>query len=176
MSLALSHTRFFRLLIEIRFHFEAKRCFDVYNYCASWFFLFDLNYDTHPIIRRVTHAIFQSSRLPRVIVRIRLNRFFALLKPFVLIRWMIRNEVQNNLQSLLMCRLQQVLQVRQGAKYRINFDEVWNIVAEIDHGAWINRGYPERIDVRLDQMIQLARDTCGQRRIRNRLRNTFLLR
>jgi hypothetical protein len=76
----------------------------------------------------------------------------------MLIRAVVRDQIENDSQALRVGSLQQGIEVAQAPEQRVYVGVVGNVIAEIHHGRRKDRRKPERIDSELDQIRQTLQD------------------
>lgn len=114
----------------------------------------------HPIVRRRASPVRQHIAFaPHVEILVRRDTLQTLLEPFVLVGRVIRNEVQDDFEVQVARGFRELLEVLHGAKYFVDATKIGNVIAKVHHRARIDRRHPKRVDIRLFQMFQLARDT-----------------
>ncbi len=84
----------------------------------------------------------------------------ALEEPRVLVRGVIGNEIENDLELAGVGGQKQAVEIRKGAEARIDVAIVSDVVPEIRHGRRIDRRYPNGVDSELDEMIEPSLDTA----------------
>src|SRR5581483_2797526 len=67
---------------------------------------------------------------------------------------MVRHEIKNQFQAVVVCFGNQCVEIRHRTKNRIDAGVVGDIVAEIGHRRWIDRRKPERVNSETSQIGQ----------------------
>ena len=112
----------------------------------------------HPIVRR---AAIWSRVAPQIPVALRVcARASRLHKPRMLVGCVVRHEIENQLQSALVDRLSQGIEVGQGTEERIDIAVVGDVVAEVRHRRRVERRDPDGVDTQRDQIVEPGEDSA----------------
>ena len=105
-----------------------------------------------PVVR---HAAVRLWIAPDVPVALRIvARRPAFDEPGMLVGGMVRHQIEDNLETGVMRRAHQRVEIRHGAEQRIDAGIVGNVVAEIGHRRWKDRRQPDRVDAERDEIGQ----------------------
>src|SRR5208282_5531111 len=80
-------------------------------------------------------------------------------EPWVLVRSVIRNKIHNHADLAFLGLTDELIEIRHGAKLRVDGRVVGNVVAKIDLGRRINRSDPDGVYAEILQIVQTRSDT-----------------
>src|SRR5215472_13688550 len=110
----------------------------------------------NPVIRRLTSALAIPPNVPVAVGSC--ARALRILEPFVLIRSVVGDEIQNDADATMIGFGEQVIEITERAVHGVNVLVVRDVVAEIYLRGRETWGDPDRIDAEVLQVIELGSD------------------